>query len=319
MKAISTMIVALLWFIAAPAAAETLYRCVSSEGRTSYVNQPVDGMQCQVFSQYRPDYTHVPSPFSASPAVTPPPDSASNSNATISTDTPTETGTLTFVSVPTSVPPPPPSPPRQRVSGQVYSYMKDGVRHFSSTRPDNSASVGEMRTIHYELMDHCHACGSGNFGTARLNTEAYKEEITAASKRFGVEEAIIRAIIHAESAFKPNALSRAGAQGLMQLIPATARRFGVTDPWNPAQNIQGGVEYLAWLLRRFEGNLTLAAAGYNAGENAVDRHGGVPPYSETQFYVRHVAQLAERYRTELASIAAPVPTAVNNNETETPQ
>mgnify|MGYP002621282735 CR=1 FL=1 len=120
-------------------------------------------------------------------------------------------------------------------------------------------------------------------------------------RKYGVEEAIVRAIMHAESAFNPNALSRAGAQGLMQLMPDTARRFGVTDPFDPKQNIEGGVSYLAWLLRRYNGNLTLAAAGYNAGEGAVDRYGGVPPYSETQRYVQRVAILVDRYRGHLAS------------------
>jgi soluble lytic murein transglycosylase-like protein len=125
--------------------------------------------------------------------------------------------------------------------------------------------------------------------------------VKAAATQFGVEEAIVRAIMHAESAFNPNALSRAGAQGLMQLMPATARRFGVTNSYDPAQNIRGGVEYLGWLLKRFNGDLTLAAAGYNAGEGAVDRHKGVPPYSETQRYVVRVAQLAERYRGHVAA------------------
>jgi soluble lytic murein transglycosylase-like protein len=111
-----------------------------------------------------------------------------------------------------------------------------------------------------------------------------------------VDEAIVRAIIHAESSFNPMALSHAGAQGLMQLMPATARRFGVTNSYDAGQNIRGGVQYLAWLLKRFNGNLTLAAAGYNAGEGAVDRHGGVPPYQETQRYVARVCVLADRYR-----------------------
>ena len=86
----------------------------------------------------------------------------------------------------------------------------------------------------------------------------------------------------------------------MQLIPATASRFGVTDVFQPEQNIRGGVQYLAWLLKRYNGDLTLAAAGYNAGEGAVDRHGGVPPYAETQRYVQRVGQLADRYRGALA-------------------
>ncbi|HCV96672.1 MAG TPA: soluble lytic murein transglycosylase [Stenotrophomonas sp.] len=177
--------------------------------------------------------------------------------------------------------------------------MKDGVRHYTSARPAQLASLGQVRTIHYSFIERCYACGVNpgvNFGSVRLNTTAFQSEITAAAREFGVEEAVVRAIIHAESAYNPTALSRAGAQGLMQLMPPTARRFGVTDSYDAAQNIRGGVQYLSWLLKRFNGNLTLAAAGYNAGEGAVDRHGGVPPYSETQYYVKRVAQLAERYR-----------------------
>jgi soluble lytic murein transglycosylase-like protein len=121
-----------------------------------------------------------------------------------------------------------------------------------------------------------------------------------------VDESIVRAIIHAESAFNPRALSRVGAQGLMQLMPATASRFGVTNAFDAAQNIRGGVRYLAWLLKRFNGNLTLAAAGYNAGEGAVDKYGGVPPYNETQRYVQRVAVLAERYRGVLNPVASPL-------------
>jgi soluble lytic murein transglycosylase-like protein len=190
------------------------------------------------------------------------------------------------------------------VNGQVYAYVgKDGVRHYTSARP-RGVSGQSIRTIRYSYMETCYACGTKpgvNFGTLRLNTAAYQAEIAAAARQHGVDEAIVRAIIHAESAYNPLALSRVGAQGLMQLMPATARRFGVSDAFNPQQNIQGGVKYLAWLLKRFNGNLTLAAAGYNAGEGAVDKYNGVPPYNETRRYVDRVGVLAERYRGSLAS------------------
>jgi soluble lytic murein transglycosylase-like protein len=155
----------------------------------------------------------------------------------------------------------------------------------------------------FSYIESCFACGAApgvDFGNVRLNVDAYAAEVRAAALEFGVEEAVVRAIIHAESAFRANAVSHAGAQGLMQLIPATASRFGVTDVFDPAQNIRGGVQYLAWLMKRFNNDLTLAAAGYNAGEGAVDRHGGVPPYAETQRYVVRVGQLAERYRGALS-------------------
>ena len=125
----------------------------------------------------------------------------------------------------------------------------------------------------------------------RKDLGKYQAEIADAARTHGVEEAVIRAIMHAESAYNPRALSRVGAQGLMQLMPATARRFGVSNAFDARQNIQGGVQYLAWLLKRFGGDLTLAAAGYNAGEGAVDRHGGVPPYAETRAYVPKVMEL----------------------------
>ena len=169
--------------------------------------------------------------------------------------------------------------------------------------------AGSVRTINYSYLEKCYACGAMpglNFRTLRLNTVAYQDEIRAAARQHGVDEAIVRAIIHAESAFNPRALSRVGAQGLMQLMPATASRFGVSNAFDAAQNIRGGVQYLAWLLKRFNGNLTLAAAGYNAGEGAVDKYGGVPPYGETQRYVQRVAVLAERYRGVLNPVASPL-------------
>lgn len=109
--------------------------------------------------------------------------------------------------------------------------------------------------------------------------------ISAAAERSGISGALIAAVIAVESAGRDRAVSHKGAQGLMQLIPATARRFGVTDSFDPAQNIGGGAAYLRWLLDRFGDDILLALAGYNAGEGAVDKHGGVPPYSETRDYV----------------------------------
>lgn len=103
-----------------------------------------------------------------------------------------------------------------------------------------------------------------------------------------VSPALALAVIAVESAGRPRAVSSAGATGLMQLIPATAQRFGVTDSTDPAQNIRGGVAYLHWLLTEFDGDVVLALAGYNAGEGAVRRNGGVPPYAETRDYVPRV-------------------------------
>ena len=117
---------------------------------------------------------------------------------------------------------------------------------------------------------------------ARPEFDPYIED---AASKFGVSSDLVRAIISVESAFDEYAVSSKGAKGLMQLMPATARRFGVSNPFDPAQAIMGGTEYLSYLLGLFRGNTELAAAGYNAGENAVLRYGGVPPYKETRNYV----------------------------------
>jgi len=105
---------------------------------------------------------------------------------------------------------------------------------------------------------------------------------------YAIDPELVMAVIQAESAYNPGALSPKNAQGLMQLIPATAQRFGVKDPWNPLENIKGGVAYLSWLLRHFAGDVERVVAAYNAGEGAVDRHQGVPPYQETQAYVKKI-------------------------------
>lgn len=111
------------------------------------------------------------------------------------------------------------------------------------------------------------------------------------AKSMKIDPDLAKAIISIESSRDTGALSKAGAMGLMQLIPETADRFGVKNPWDPRQNIRGGLRYLQFLLSYFEGDVDLALAGYNAGENAVDRHGGVPPYKETQNYIRKIRRL----------------------------
>ena len=112
--------------------------------------------------------------------------------------------------------------------------------------------------------------------------------IFRAGEREGVDPRFIHAVIWQESRYKPQAISHAGAQGLMQLMPATAERFGCKDVYDQAANIQAGTKYLAWLLKRFDGDVKLALAGYNAGEGAVDKYKGIPPYNETQNYVRKI-------------------------------
>ncbi|MBH1554425.1 lytic transglycosylase domain-containing protein [Stenotrophomonas maltophilia] len=290
---------------AAPASAGTLYKCQGADGVTSYVSKRVAGAVCSSIS-YSRDTRPAPRPVVAAPKPAPATTVASIERNPVAVAANTAASAAIAPAVaptPTAAAAPVAARAGRMVSGQVYSFMKDGVRHYTSARPTQVANLGPVRTIRYSFMERCYACGVNprvDFGTVRLNTTAFQSEITSAAREFGVEEAVVRAIIHAESAYNPTALSRAGAQGLMQLMPPTAARFGVSDSYDAGQNIRGGVQYLAWLLKRFNGNLTLAAAGYNAGEGAVDRHGGVPPYSETQYYVRRVGQLADRYRSALS-------------------
>ncbi|HEX5755143.1 MAG TPA: lytic transglycosylase domain-containing protein [Arenimonas sp.] len=273
-----------------PAEAGVLYRCDGSDGVRSYGNRQVPGAKCTVVSRYTstPGKTAAAASAPVSPAKTAPAAPAK--------------GKVDFRSAPAgAVVSAPARGGGARVTrGAVYKYEKNGVTHYTNVPPPKAAQA----TLLFSYIETCYACGSlpgVDFSRVALNTEAFGAEIRQAAREFGVEEALVRAVIHAESAYRPNAVSNKGAQGLMQLIPATASRFGVADPFDPVQNIRGGVQYLSWLLKRYSDNTTLAAAAYNAGEGAVDRHGGVPPYDETQRYVQRVGQLADRYRGALAA------------------
>ncbi len=179
------------------------------------------------------------------------------------------------------------------VISQVYTYVdENGITVLTSKKPDPTR---------YSFKNH------GCFGTCRtgvtwtstpLKPKLYADHINEAANTFGVDKALIRAIMHAESWFEREALSKSGAQGLMQLMPATQARFDVKDPHDPKQNINAGVEYLAWLMKEFKQDKNLVIAAYNAGENAVKRHNGVPPFSETKEYLRRVNILYKRYSNE---------------------
>lgn len=156
----------------------------------------------------------------------------------------------------------------------------DGTVHFTNAPTDPQ----------YRRMDGGITTGS-EAGWLRLpkgDTRPYLNEILEASNRYGVPDQLVTAVIRAESGFNPRAVSRKGAQGLMQLMPSTASTLGVRNSFDPRENIHGGVRHLRGLIDRFPGNLPLAIAAYNAGEKAVLTYGGIPPYPETQDYVGKV-------------------------------
>ena len=138
-----------------------------------------------------------------------------------------------------------------------------------------------------------------NFRDKDANRKRFSGKIAAVARRYRVPEALLHAVVAVESAYDPNAVSRAGAVGLMQLMPSTARRYGVVNRRDPGANLAAGTRYLRDLLTRFDSNIELALAGYNAGENAVEKFGNrIPPFSETQSYVRKVLQLYTRESAE---------------------
>lgn len=142
-------------------------------------------------------------------------------------------------------------------------------------------SVSSLNTTIQEI-------GSTNSATAISSKSQILDMITKISEKHGVDDKLVKALIRQESGFNPKATSKSGAMGLMQLMPATAKGLGVQDAYNPVQNVEGGVKYLKSMLNRYNGNIILALAAYNAGPGAVDKYSGVPPYAETQNYVKNI-------------------------------
>lgn len=169
----------------------------------------------------------------------------------------------------------------------IYKYIdSEGVVHLTNVPTDAGAKYVLVMREKRILLDK----------KLGYNISNYDHLIIKASEKHNVEPALIKAIIKAESNFNHRAVSRKGAKGLMQLMPATASSLQVKDSFHPENNIEGGVKYLRYLLNYFNGNLPLALAAYNAGENAVIRYRGIPPYPETQVYVRRVMSYLDKFR-----------------------
>lgn len=177
-------------------------------------------------------------------------------------------------------------------SARIFKYKSaSGTPTFSDIEP-----IG----LHFqEIKVDCYACQRDsliNWHKAKLYLTEYSFTIEQAAKTNEIDPALVRAIIHAESHFNKHALSKQGAQGLMQLMPKTAKYLGVKNAFVAKQNIEGGTKHLAYLLKKYHGNIKLASAAYNAGESAVARFAGIPPFTETRVYVERVEILHKRYQ-----------------------
>lgn len=181
------------------------------------------------------------------------------------------------------------------VHGNLYRREQDGKTVYSTRNLPGSTPLLAF-TVATPPGSPAHA-GLGKVGQPRL--AEFKQQFKAAAKATGIDEAWLRAIAHAESAYDANALSEKGAQGVMQLMPETGREYGVKDPYSARASIDAGARLLRDLRKRYEGDLTLVAAAYNAGIGAVAQYGGVPPYAETQAYVAKVHALYAKYRVAM--------------------
>ena len=177
----------------------------------------------------------------------------------------------------------------------VAKRMKGGSHH--------SLGSGSNAISHPRASEFTASQSLGGYTTGNQTIDGL---IIESGRRNSVDPLLLYSIMHQESTFKPRALSHKGASGLMQLMPGTAARFGVTSIWDPKQNIEGGTRYMRWLLNKFDGNINLALAGYNAGEGAVMKYGNrIPPYRETQEYVRRITKrysvIRDPYAASLAN------------------
>ncbi len=173
----------------------------------------------------------------------------------------------------------------------IYRYVdEDDITHFTDAPTDKRFKIF-MRDLKKdkELRTKLKYASS-------VNPAEFEQLIKTCSEKYGVNQCLVKAVIHAESGYDPNAVSSKGASGLMQLMPGTAKSLKVADRFNPKDNVEGGVKYLRFLLDTFRGDVSLAVAAYNAGLNKVAKYGGIPPYNETRTYVNRVLSYMKSYQ-----------------------
>ena len=304
----SAILVALVLGCAAMASrahAGAVYRCAGPNGQTAFTNKPGTFSGCTKISEYvDPPKPAVPpaaersSPQAAAPLAI----KGAHSEYQSAPASPFA-NVISGVSVGgVEQKPSAAQNPTEKVDkstevrrGAVYKVARaNGITEYTNIKP-----AGGPYQLLFTYIATCYACNVNSaidFATVALNLSAYRDEVASAASEFGVDPALLRAVIHAESAFNPNAISDKGAQGLMQLMPGTANDLGVGSPFDVGQNIRGGAHYLALLLKQFNGDVRLATAAYNAGAQNVQKYSGIPPFDETKVYVERVATLHKRYR-----------------------
>jgi soluble lytic murein transglycosylase-like protein len=175
----------------------------------------------------------------------------------------------------------------------IYKYVDDeGVMHFTDAPTDRRFKIF-MRDLKKDRKLRTNF----KIGVFCRNPDEFEPIVKSVASEYGVDKNLVKAVIHAESGYNPNAVSPKGAQGLMQLMPKTAQGLKVPNSFDPKDNIRGGVRYLRFLLDTFKGDVTLALAAYNAGLSRVNQYGGVPPYQETRNYISRVLSYQKSYQS----------------------
>ncbi len=189
------------------------------------------------------------------------------------------------------------------VYADIYKYVDKHGRVILTDKPQHKGYKRLVKTWKgWVEVEKRYGSSSVNYAKMKENRKKYSGTISHFAKHYKLPTPLLHAVITAESSYDPNAISSAGAVGLMQLMPGTAKRYGVLNRKNPYENIKGGTNYLRDLLGMFDNNLVLALAAYNAGENAVKKYGNkIPPYKETQNYVRKVLDYYKQYKSQMKS------------------